>query len=91
MSNIDITTTIKDIKEIQHLIDSLTTELEAKKDIVKAEMTARNVSEISLPLFKVRYTDVETHRFDTTAFKKTHSELYNQYTKTTISKRFSIA
>ena len=91
MSNIDLTSTIKDIKEIQHLIDDLTAELESKKDIVKAEMTARNVSEISLPLFKVRYTDVTTNRFDSTAFKKTHAELYAQYTKPIISKRFSIA
>lgn len=86
----ELTSTIKDIKEIQHLIEDLTAELESKKDIVKAEMTARNVDEMTVSCFKVHYTDVTTNRFDTTAFKRTHSELYSQYIKPSISKRFSI-
>lgn len=91
MSTTELTSKIEDIKTLQRMIDDLTAEMESKKDEVKAEMTARNVSEMSISCFKVRYTDVTTNRFDTTAFKKTHADLYAQYTKPIISKRFSIA
>lgn len=91
MSTTELTSKIEDIKTLQRMIEDLTAEMESKKDEIKAEMTARNVSEMSVSCFKVRYTDVTTNRFDTTAFKKTHSELYAQYTKPIISKRFSIA
>lgn len=91
MSITELTTKIEDIKTLQRMIEDLTAEMESKKDEVKAEMTARNVSEMSVSCFKVRYTDVTTNRFDSAAFKKTHAELYSQYTKPTVSKRFSIA
>ena len=91
MSTTELTTKIEDIKTIQEMIDELTADLESKKDEIKAEMTARNVEEMTVSCFKVRYTTVTTNRFDSTAFKKTHSDLYEQYTKPTTSKRFSIA
>ena len=39
----------------------------------------------------VRWTAVLTNRFDTTAFKKAHGELYKEYTKQSASRRFSIS
>lgn len=91
MSTTEITTKIEDIKTLQRMIEDLTAEMESKKDEIKAEMTARNVEEMTVSCFKVRYTTVTTNRFDSTAFKKTHSDLYEQYTKPSTSKRFSIA
>lgn len=91
MSTNELTTKIEDIKTLQVMIDDLTAELESKKDEVKAEMTARNVEELTISCFKVRYTTVTSNRFDSTAFKKTHADLYAQYIKPTVSKRFSIA
>ena len=91
MSITELTTKIEDIKTLQVMIDDLTAELESKKDEVKAEMAAQNVEEMTVSCFKVRYTTVTSNRFDSAAFKKTHSDLYNQYMKTTVSKRFSIA
>ena len=80
MSTTELTTKIEDIKTLQTMIDDLT-----------AEMTARNVEEMTISCFKVRYTTITSNRFDSAAFKKTHTDLYNQYTKPTVSKRFSIA
>ncbi len=91
MNTIELTTKIEDIKTLQKMIEELTAEMEGKKDEIKAEMTARNVSELSISCFKVRYTDVVTNRFDSAAFKKTHADLYAQYMKPSTSKRFSIA
>ncbi len=76
MSTTEITTKVEHIKTLQTMID---------------EMTARGVEEMTVSCFKVRYKEVSSNRFDSTEFKKTHSELYEQYCKKTVSKRFSIA
>lgn len=82
---------VKEIKELQQLIDEATTEMESLKDEVKAEMTAREVEEMDVDVFKIRWKSVVSNRFDSTAFKKTHADLYNQYNKASESKRFTIA
>lgn len=91
MSTNELTSKIENIKTLQTMIDELTAELETAKDEIKAEMTARNTEEMTVSCYKVRYTTVTSNRFDSAAFKKTHADLYDQYTKTTTSKRFSIA
>ena len=91
MSNIELTTKIENIKTLQTMIDELTAEMESVKDEVKREMETQGVEEMTVSCFKVRYKAVTSSRFDSTAFKKTHADLYEQYCKTTFSKRFSIA
>jgi len=91
MSTTELTSKIENIKTLQTMIDELTAEMEAVKDEVKAEMNAKGVDEMTVSCFKVRYKEVKSSRFDSTAFKKTHADLYEQYCKTTFSKRFSIA
>ena len=91
MSTKDLTAKLEHIKTLQTMIDELNTEMESVKDEIKAEMTAQGVEEMTVSCYKVRYTSVTSNRFDSTAFKKTHAELYAQYTKPTTSKRFSIS
>lgn len=91
MSQNEIATKVAQIKELALLIEEAEAEAEALKDEIKAHMTAQNTEEITAGVFKVRYTTVKSNRFDTTAFRKTHADLYEQYTKTTESRRFSIA
>ncbi|MBQ7783042.1 MAG: hypothetical protein IJ368_03650 [Oscillospiraceae bacterium] len=91
MSTTEITSKVENIKTLQAMIDELTAEMEAAKDEIKAHMTAQGVEEMTVSCFKVRYKDVTSSRFDSTAFKKTHADLYEQYSKQTTSKRFSIA
>lgn len=58
---------------------------------IKAELTARNAEEMTVDVYKIRWTKVTSSRFDTTSFKKAMPELYGQFTKTSESRRFSIA
>ena len=65
---------------------------EAIKDDIKAEMTERNVDEMMVDGYIVKYIDVLTTRFDTKRFKEQLGEAtYNAFTKQVSSKRFSIA
>jgi predicted phage-related endonuclease len=91
MSTVELTSKIRQIKELQQLVDEANSEMDGIKDEIKAVMLEQDKEEIIVDVFKVRYTPVTTKRFDTTGFKKTHVELYDQYCKESTSRRFSVA
>lgn len=91
MTTNELTTKIKELKELQALIDEATAEADAIKDELKAHMTSEGKEEMTVDVYKVRYTVVKSSRFDSTAFKKTHGDLYEQYSKPTQTRRFSVA
>ncbi len=91
MSTQEITAKVKKIKSLQLKADELNKQIESLKDEVKAEMTAQGVDEMVVGVFKVSYKDVTNNRFDTTAFKKIHEDIYKMFVKATTSKRFLIS
>jgi len=86
----DLIKTVRDLKELKAMAADLTAEITTLEDRLKAEMTARNTDEMTVDVFKVRWTAVVSQRFDSTAFKSTHSELYRQFSKPVETRRFSI-
>jgi len=86
----ELTKTVRDLKELKAMSADLTAEITTLEDRLKAEMTARNTDEITVDVFKVRWTLVTSNRFDSTAFKSTHAELYRQFSKPVETRRFSI-
>lgn len=91
MSTSEITSKVRELKELKAMLEEIEAEIATIEDEIKAEMTARNTKEMSVDVYKVRWTKVTSSRFDTSAFKKTHAELYSQYTKQTETRRFSVA
>ena len=91
MSTFEITERIKALKEWEAVIAEAQAEAEAIKDSIKAEMSARQVEELEADTFIVRWTSVLSNRFDTTAFKREHNDLYKRYTKQSTSRRFTIS
>ena len=91
MSTIEMESKVAKLQEWEALAEEARQEAEALRDEIKAEMLARETEEMEAGRFIVRWTSVLSNRFDTTAFKKEHSEMYKQYTKQTAAKRFSIA
>ncbi len=89
MSQTELTAKIKELRELQALIDEAEAEAEAIKDTIKAHMGAQE--ELRAGEYKVTYKTVRSSRFDTTAFKATHAELYGQYTRETSTRRFCVA
>jgi predicted phage-related endonuclease len=90
MTTQELTQTVRELKELKTMAAELTAEITTLEDVVKAEMTARNTDEITVDVFKVRWTPVISTRFDSAAFKATHAELYAQYSKSIETRRFSI-
>lgn len=91
MSTNEVARKIRELKELQALIDEAQTEAEAIKDELKAYMMDTGADETTVDVFKIRYAIVKSTRFDTAAFKKNHADLYSQYSKTTETRRFSVA
>lgn len=91
MSTNELTTKVRELKELKAMADELAAEITAIEDSIKAEMTARNTDEMQIDVYKIRWTKVLSNRFDSTAFKKAMPELHAQFTKQTESRRFSVA
>ena len=66
-------------------------ELEAQQTEIKADMQRKELEEQRAGDYMVRFTTVISNRFDGKAFKADHAKLYDQYMRTTESRRFSIA
>ena len=90
MSTNELTTKVRDLKELKAMADELAAEITAIEDSIKAEMTARDTEEMQVDVFKVRWTKVKSHRFDSTAFKAAMPQLHAQFLKETATRRFSI-
>lgn len=91
MSTNEMESKIKELRELRRMADEIAAEIETLQDAIKSEMTARNTDTLTGTDWKVTWKAVTSKRFDSAAFKKTHGELYDQYTKETTSKRFLIA
>lgn len=91
MSINEMTAKVRELKELKAMAEELTAEITAIEDSIKADMNEKGIDEMQIDIFKIRYKTVTSSRFDSTAFKNTHSELYNQYLKQTTTRRFSIA
>ena len=90
MSAKEIINKIEALAEWEAIIEEAKAEAEALRDSIKAEMLDRNTEELEAGAYIVRWTSVLSQRFDTTAFKKSHSDMYKEYTKQVSSRRFTI-
>jgi predicted phage-related endonuclease len=90
MTTGELTGKVRELKELKALSDELQAEIAAIEDAIKADMDRQGVDELDAGTFKVTWKVITSRRFDTTAFKATHSELYSQYTKESAYRRFVV-
>ena len=91
MSQNEIVSKIEQLKEWEAILEEAQSEVEALRDCIKAQMLERGTEEMQAGTYIIRWTSVLSNRFDSTAFKKEHGDLYKAFTKQIASKRFSIA
>ena len=91
MSRIELANKCRELKELRQMAEELAAEIATIEDEIKATMTEQGVDELSVDVYKIRWQTITSNRFDSTAFKKSYSELYQQFTKQTTSKRFTVA
>jgi predicted phage-related endonuclease len=54
-------------------------------------MAAREVDEITVDVFRVRWTKIISNRLDTTALKAARKDIYDAFVRQTETRRFLIA
>ena len=91
MSTQELEKKVQELKSLEKFAKDVAIEVEALKDEIKAEMSVQGVDKLSTNLFNVYWNRFTTQRFDTKAFKETHTALYEQYCKTAETRRFAIS
>ena len=90
MSNTEINTTAKELLSVRSMIAELEAEAEALTDKIKAAMTERGEETLQGDGWRASWKNVSSSRFDSKTFKAEHGELYAQYSKQTITTRFTL-
>lgn len=91
MSMNEIEAKVKELRQLQALIDEAQAEAEAIRDTIKAHMTATDTDELRAGEYKVTWKPVTTSRVDTAALKKANPQLVEMFTKTSTTRRFLVA
>lgn len=87
MSTNEMESKIRELRQLQALVDEAQTEAET----IKASMTAQGADELRAGEYKVTWKAVTSSRLDTTALKKALPDVAERFTKTTTTRRFSVA
>ena len=89
MSRIDILETVKEMKEYMEMKDALQRELDILRDQAIKWLLEHDCDEVMTDAGKITYREVVSRRFDTTALKKDHDEIYAAYTRVTSCMKFT--
>lgn len=79
-----------ELMEIRAQIEELEAEKAALEDLIKAAMADAGREEMKAGAYSLSWKTVTSRRFDSSAFKKDHAELAEQYTKETRTCRFLV-
>jgi len=92
MGTNELNAKVKDLRELQQMIEEATAEAEAIKDELKAYMIGAGTDEMTVGLFTLRYKTVMGSRFDKNAMiDRFGEECYKSFCKPTETHRFTIA
>lgn len=91
MSINELEARIEKLQEWEALAAEAMAEADTIRDSIKNEMQNRNTEELQAGRFIIRWTSVVSNRFDSSAFKRVHGELYKAFCKAVQSRRFTIS
>ncbi len=85
----EIESKVRELRELQALIEEAQAEAEAIKDTIKAQMG--DSEELRAGEYKITWKNVTTARIDTTALKKALPDVAARFTCETTTRRFCVA
>lgn len=91
MGTMELKAKVRELRELRRMADELAGEIEALQDQLKNYMAVLGVSELHGDDFKITWHEVRSSRFDSKAFKAAHGDLYGQYARETVSRRFCLS
>ena len=89
MSTHELESKVKELRQLQALIEEAQAEAEAIKDAIKTHMGDRE--ELRAGEYHITWKAVKSDRIDTTALKKALPDVAAAFTRATVSRRFCVA
>ncbi|MBQ8554647.1 MAG: hypothetical protein IJ438_02120 [Clostridia bacterium] len=91
MATNEIISKLNELTELRKMAEDLNAEIEAIQEEIKAHMTEAAADTLTAGQYKVTWKPVISTRIDTTALRKDLPEVWQEYGKTTTTRRFSVA
>lgn len=91
MSISEVESKIRELRQLQTLIEEAQQEAEAIRDAIKAQFTAQGVDEVRVGEYRVSWKAVTSSRLDTAALHKAVPDVAAAFTRTTTTRRFYVA
>ena len=91
MSMNEMESKVNELRELKRMADELAGEITALEDELKAHMTAAGTDELHGPSFKITWKPVTSSRLDSKALKAAAPRIWEQFSKSTTSRRFVVA
>ena len=91
MATNEIITKLNELADLRKMAEDLNAEIEAIQDEIKAHMTEAETDTITVGPYRVSWKAITCTRIDTTALRKDLPEIWQEYGKTSTTRRFSVA
>lgn len=91
MSTIEIISKIEALKEWEELSAQASEMVESIRDEIKAELQCRDIEEMNVGTYIIRWTTVTANRLDTGALRKALPDVAKTFTRAITSRRFTIS
>ena len=91
MSIQEIDLKVKELRELQALVEEANAQMEAIKDAIKLKMVDEGTEVLQGDGWKATWHTVTSSRLDSKALKAAHPNLVAQYSKPSITTRFTLA
>lgn len=89
MSAHELESKVRELRQLQALIEEATAEAEAIKDTIKAAMG--DTEELRAGEYKITWKAVNASRIDTTALRKALPDVAERFTRITTTRRLCVA
>ena len=91
MSIFELDASVKELRELQALIEEANAQIEAINDMIKLRMVDDGTEVLQGNGWKATWHTVTTSRLDSKALKAAHPDLVAQYSTATSTTRFTLA
>lgn len=91
MSIFELDASVKELRELQALIEEANAQIEAIKDKIKLKMVDDGTEVLQGNGWKATWHTVTSTRLDSKALKAAHPDLVAQFSKTSSTTRFTLA
>ena len=91
MATNELISKLNDLAQLRRMADDLDAKITAIQDEIKAHMAAAQTDTLTAGAFRVVWKSVTSTRIDTAALRRELPEVWQEYGKTTTTKRFTVS